>query len=83
MSVMAYILFLLAGLGFGYAAPGLWKLAPLAFPIALALGAFLRDGVDGESLLKLILALAVTLVGIVVGAVLDQRAEARSGPARA
>lgn len=80
---MAYILFLIGGLGFGYAAPGFWKLAPLAFPIVLALGAFLRDGIDAGSLLKLIFALVVTVAGIVVGSLLDQRAAARSGPAHA
>jgi hypothetical protein len=79
---MAYVLFLLAGLGFGYAAVGLWKLTPLIFPIVLALGAFLRDGVDGASVVKLVIAVVVTLIGIGLGAVLDERS-ARSQTAGA
>lgn len=70
---MSYVLFFLAGLGFGYAAVGLWRFTPLVFPLLLALGAFLTDGVDAASLLKLVLAIAVTLVGILLGALLDQR----------
>jgi hypothetical protein len=76
--IVAYILFLLAGLGFGYAAPGLAKLLPLLFPLVLALGAFTRDGVDGGSLLRLILAIVITMVGIALGAVLEERAESRA-----
>ena len=62
MTITAFVLFFVAGLGFGYAAPRLWKLSPLFFPLALALGAFLRDGVDGASLAKLIGAIVVTLI---------------------
>jgi len=70
---MSYILFFLAGFGFGYAAPGMWKFAPLVFPLLLALGAFLRDGISGASLLKLLVAIIVMVIGIVLGAVLDER----------
>ncbi len=70
---MSYVLFFLAGFGFGYAAVGLWKFTPLVFPIVLAIGAFLRDGISGESLLKLVVAIIVMVIGIVLGAVLDER----------
>jgi hypothetical protein len=70
---MSYVLFLLAGIGFGFAAAGLWKLTPLVFPLVLALGAFLRDGVDVGSFAKLVIAVVVMLIGIAVGAVLDER----------
>jgi hypothetical protein len=73
MSVLGYLFFLIAGLGFGFAAPGLSKLLPLLFPIALWLGAVAREGVDGTALLRLLLALVVTAIGIVIGAVLDRR----------
>ena len=76
------MLFLLAGLGFGYAAVGFWKLSPLIFPIVLALGAFLRDGVSVGSLLKFVLAIVVMVIGIVLGTVLDERG-ARGQAARA
>ena len=72
--VVGFVLFFLAGVGFGFAAPGVWKLAPLAFPIVLALGTILRDGVEGEVLLRLLIALVVTGVGIVLGRLLEERA---------
>jgi hypothetical protein len=74
---MSYVLFLLAGFGFGYAAPGKWKLVPLVFPLLLALGAFLRDGVDAESLVKLAVAIVLVLVGVALGTALDERGARR------
>jgi hypothetical protein len=73
VAVTAYVLFLLAGVGFGYAAPGRFKLLPLLFPLALALGAAAQEGIDGTLIARLIVALVVTLVGIVLGGLLDQR----------
>ena len=70
---MAYVLFFFAGFGFGYAAQGRWKFTPLVFPILLAIGAFLRDGVSGGSLLKFAVAVVLILIGIVLGTILDQR----------
>jgi len=70
---VSYVLFFLAGFGFGYAAPGMWKFTPLVFPLVLALGAFLRDGISGEALLKLVVAVVLMVIGIVLGAVLDER----------
>ena len=70
---MSYVLFFLAGFGFGYAAVGGWKFLPLAFPLLLALGAFLRDGVDATALLKLVIAVVVMLLGILLGTLVDQR----------
>jgi hypothetical protein len=71
--IIGYVLFFLAGVAFGYAAPGGYKFAPVAFPVVLALGAFVRDGVSGEVLLKLLLALVLTGVGIFLGLLLDAR----------
>jgi hypothetical protein len=79
--VIGYVLFFLAGVAFGYAAPGGWKFAPLLFPIVLALGAFVRDGVDGEVVVRLIVALVLTGIGVLLGRMLEERtgeaAEAR------
>ena len=81
--VIAYILFFLAGLGFGYAAPGKLKYIPFVFPVLLALGAMARDGVQGEVLLRLLVALVITAVGIVLGRMLEQRFEPEAvDPAR-
>ncbi len=69
--VLAYIIFFLAGLGFGYAAPGIWKLVPFLFPLLLALGAFMRDGFQGEIVLRLAIALGITAIGVVIGRLLE------------
>ena len=67
MAVVAYLLFFLAGLGFGYAAIGVWKWLPLAFPLLLALAAAAGEGVDGTMLLRLAVALLITAAGVVLG----------------
>jgi hypothetical protein len=77
MDIIAYLLFFIAGLGFGYAADGLWKFVPLLFPILLALTPLFRDGVDGATILRLLLALAVTFAGVLLGAALDARSAER------
>jgi hypothetical protein len=73
--VVAYVLFFVAGLGFGYAAVGRWKWLPLLFPLALALGAALQQGVDGTWVFRLIVALVVTVGGVLLGALLDSRGQ--------
>lgn len=70
--VIAFALFFIAGLGFGFAAAGVWKWLPLAFPLLLALIAALQEGVDGTWLLRLVVALVVTAAGVVVGRLLDR-----------
>ena len=81
--IIAYILFFLGGLAFGFAAPGKAKFLPLLFPVVLALGAMLVNGVDGAVLLRLLLALIVTLAGILLGAALDTRSQRREEAATA
>jgi hypothetical protein len=75
VGIIAYVLFFIAGLGFGYAAVGKWKFLPIVFPLALALGAALQQGVDGTWVLRLIVALVVTVGGVLLGALLDSRGE--------
>jgi hypothetical protein len=67
MAVVAYLLFFLAGLGFGYAAMGGWKWVPLVFPVLLALVAAASEGVDGTMLVRLVVALVVTAAGVLLG----------------
>ncbi len=69
--VIGYLLFFLAGVGFGYAAPPKLKPLPLIFPLVLALGAFLSDGFQGEILVRLLIALVITVTGIVIGGLID------------
>jgi hypothetical protein len=73
VGIAAYLLFFLAGLGFGYAAPGKWKWLPLIFPLALALGAALQQGIDATMIIRLIVALLITAGGVLLGALLDAR----------
>ena len=71
--IVGFILFFVAGIGFGYAAPGGYKFIPFLFPLALSLGAFVRDGLQGEIFLRLLIALVVTGIGIFLGMLLDER----------
>jgi hypothetical protein len=78
VGITAYVLFFLAGIGFGYAAPTRWKWLPILFPIALALGAVFIHGLGGTIVIRLIIALIVTAVGIFLGMMIDARAESRA-----
>jgi hypothetical protein len=71
--ILGYVLFFLAGLGFGYAAPKSMLWFPFLFPIALAAIALVTAGVD---LLAFIIGLVVTAIGILVGLMIRGRGEA-------
>jgi hypothetical protein len=71
--VVAYGLFFVAGLAFGYAAPGVSKWVPLIVPLGLALLAAIAEGIDGTFVVRLVVALLVTVVGVLLGALLDRR----------
>jgi hypothetical protein len=82
LDVVSYLLFLLAGLGFGYAAAGAWKWLPLALPLLLALATALQEGIDGTLLIRLLVALVLTVAGVLLGILVDRGGErpARAGP---
>jgi hypothetical protein len=73
LDLIGYLLFFLAGLGFGYAAPGRLKLIPFVFPVLLSLGAFARDNFQAAIVLRLGIALLVTGIGIALGYMIEQR----------
>ena len=73
MQIAAYLIFLLAGLGFGFAAPGALRWIPLLFPLALFLLAAASSGVDGTMLVRLVIALVVTVLGVLGGMALERR----------
>jgi hypothetical protein len=75
--VVAYVLFFVAGLGFGYAAPGRWRWLPMAFPLLLALVTVLKEGGDGVLLVRLLIALVVTAVGVIAGVMLAPQEQPR------
>ena len=78
MGITSYVLFFLAGIGFGYAAPTRWKWLPILFPIGLALLAVFIHGLDGTVLIRLIIAIIVTALGVFVGMMIDARGESRA-----
>jgi ABC-type phosphate transport system permease subunit len=73
VEIASYLIFFLAGLGFGFAAPGRSRWIPLVFPLALALVAALQEGVDGTLLIRFVVALLVTAAGVLLGVFLDRR----------
>jgi uncharacterized membrane protein len=73
VGLVAYLLFFLAGLGFGWAAPGRLKWVPLIFPVLLFLVALLTSGFGIWPVVKLLIALIVTAAGVIVGRMLDER----------
>ena len=77
MEVASYVMFFLGGLGFGFAAPGGWKWFPLAFPLGLFVIAVVQEGADGTVVIRLIVALLITIAGVLLGALLEQRSERR------
>jgi len=79
--ILGFILFFLAGLGFGYSLDGRGKWIPLIFPILLGIGALVQWGLDGAIFLKLIIALIVTVAGILLGTVIDARGRQAEGTA--
>jgi hypothetical protein len=81
LSIIAYLLFFLAGLGFGYAAPGRLKWIALAFPVLLFIVAVLTSGLDLWGVVKLLIALLIAAAGIIVGRMLDERGREGEAPA--
>lgn len=77
MVIVPYLLFFLAGVAFGFAAPGRLMWVPLVFPVVLALGALVSNGIDAGLILRLLLALVITAIGVVLGRMLDERARRR------
>ena len=73
--ITSYLLFFIAGVGFGFAAPAKWRWLPLLFPLLLGLGALFKYGPDASVLLRLLVALIITVAGIVVGTVIDARTQ--------
>jgi hypothetical protein len=80
--VAAFVLFFLAGLGFGFSLEGRGKFIPLIFPIILSIGAFIQWGLDGAIFVRLIVALIITVIGIVLGTMLAARGSGEAADAR-
>jgi uncharacterized membrane protein len=81
LGLIAFLLFFVAGVGFGYAAPGRLKWFPLVFPLLLFIVALVTSGFGVWPVVKLLIALALTVAGVIVGRMLDERG--RQGEASA
>jgi hypothetical protein len=74
--VIAYILFALTGFVFGWALPGKSAyIVPIVIPLLIALPTALKQGVDGRFVADLILALGLTILGIVAGRIVASRTD--------
>jgi hypothetical protein len=73
--IVAYILFFIAGVGFGYAAIGKWRWLPMLFPLVLGLFALLKYGPDASVIIRLVIALVITAFGVLLGAAIDARGD--------
>jgi len=78
VAIAPYVIFFLAGLAFGYAAPGRSKWIPLLFPVALFLIAVFQEGASGTTVIRLIVALVVTVVGVLLGILIERRTDESS-----
>ena len=79
--VIGFILFFVAGLAFGFAAPGRMAYVALVFPVFFAALDAVAHGIDAFLLLMLILASAITVAGIFGGRMLAARMDERPGTA--
>ena len=77
MALVPYILFFLGGLAFGYAAPGRLRWLALIFPLGLALITLLTEGIDAVFVLRVAIALLLTVAGVLLGQLLDRRQQTR------
>ncbi|MEA2473754.1 MAG: hypothetical protein QOE06_1669 [Thermoleophilaceae bacterium] len=68
--VAGFILFALAGLVFGYAAPRAWVIVPIFLPIVIGVYTGLSDVFDGTLVVLILVGIVVTIVGIVAGRIL-------------
>ena len=78
--VAGFIVFFLAGLAFGYAAPGVWGLFPVVIPFVMGVYTGLTTGFDGHVILFTVIGMVVSLVGSLLGRALQYRLEGDEAP---
>jgi hypothetical protein len=76
--IFSYVIFFFCGLAFGYAVGSNAAFFVLLIPVVLALGAGLYEGFANVILVRLAVALVVTLVGLALGRLLQARLESAS-----
>jgi len=75
--VIGFLLFFLTGFIFGYAAPKAWAFIPLLLPILVGIYTGLMDVFDTALVVKILVGVGVTLLGIVLGRALVYSLEGR------
>ena len=75
--MIGFVLFALAGFVFGYAAPKAWAFLPVLLPIAVGVYTGLMDVFDSELIILIVVGVAVTVGGIVLGRIVLMATEGR------
>jgi hypothetical protein len=75
--IIGFLLFLLCGLVFGYAAPGVWAFLPVLLPIVVGVYTGLMDKFDGGLIVLILVGVGLTVLGIVIGRALVYATEGR------
>jgi hypothetical protein len=78
--IIPYLLMFLAGLGIGYAAQSNWMWAVLSLPVILLLLAWASSGIDGEVIVRFLIGVGITAVGVIVGDRIDRNQAASATP---
>jgi hypothetical protein len=75
--IMGFLLFLLTGFVFGYAAPKAWAFLPVALPLGVGLYTGFVDKFDAGLIVLILIGVGVTVLGIVLGRMLLLSVEGR------
>jgi hypothetical protein len=65
--IIGFVLFLLCGFVFGYSAPKAWAFLPLILPITVGLYTGFMDVFDTQLIILIVVGVAVTILGVVLG----------------
>lgn len=75
--MLGFVLFALTGFVFGYAAPKAWAFLPVLLPIAIGVYTGITDTFDSELIILILIGVGVTILGIVVGRVVEAATDGR------
>ena len=75
--IIGFLLFLVTGFVFGYAAPKAWALLPVLLPLVVGLYTGFMDKFDTELIILILVGVGITVLGIVLGRALLYSTEGR------
>ena len=75
--IIGFLLFLLTGVVFGYAAPKAWSFLPVLLPSLVGIYTGFMDKFDAELIILILVGVGVTVLGIVLGRALLYTVEGR------